>query len=52
MFVGCFITNTIAILFFHFLWLKNDTAIIVIPILERLTYHLMKDRPKNVVKYK
>jgi hypothetical protein len=21
------------------------------PILERLTYHLMKDRPKNVVKY-
>ena len=32
MFVGCLITDAIAILLFHFFWLKNDTAIIVIPI--------------------
>ena len=32
-FVGCFITGAITIVLFHFYWLKNDTAIIVIPIL-------------------
>ena len=41
MFVGCFITNTIAILFFHFLWLKNTTAIIVIPILSFCTINYL-----------